>query len=199
MGLLRFRVGARTSVARPALKKTPKSLIEETVPSSFSPSWTSEAGRLADTSTRPFSTLSEQTLKPLTVSPSLYSEMSFSSWDVLHSASFVELMSMKRPNAGLILTILPSTSSPRRRSAIAFLPLPLEAACSASLPPGLASSFVATVTLSSFMLMIFTWTFSPSSYSAPFFSSMAFGASTSVVLPMSKKTPKLLTLTTVAS
>mmetsp|Transcript_53290 Transcript_53290/g.158959 ORF Transcript_53290/g.158959 Transcript_53290/m.158959 type:complete len:298 (+) Transcript_53290:920-1813(+) len=76
--LLSKRLGARTSWDKPASKNIPKSPTVITVPSSRSPSLTSDGMRRGETSTCSFCTLTDTTLRPETESPTEYSVRGFS-------------------------------------------------------------------------------------------------------------------------
>mmetsp|Transcript_172037 Transcript_172037/g.551461 ORF Transcript_172037/g.551461 Transcript_172037/m.551461 type:complete len:269 (-) Transcript_172037:955-1761(-) len=109
-GLARKLKGARTSVDRPASKKTPNLLMVSTVPSNLSPSLTSEARGRVDTSQVFFSRLMAMIFKPSIVSPTTYSESGLASWFGLHRASLSAPTLMKTPRVVLMLAMVPDIS-----------------------------------------------------------------------------------------
>mmetsp|Transcript_13624 Transcript_13624/g.34205 ORF Transcript_13624/g.34205 Transcript_13624/m.34205 type:complete len:424 (+) Transcript_13624:1643-2914(+) len=193
-GLASKLLGTRTSVAKPASKKTPNLLTVSTVPSSLSPCFDSDAKGRDETSTCSFAMFKDEILSPVTLSPWLYSERALASWLGRHNAFFWAPMSKNSPRLALTDTTVPTTSSPSLKL---FSGLPSDLLPDA--PDALASKFMETVTLSPSTLMTFTFTFCPTSYAEGSSLTSLFGQSTSDEASTSRKMPNLLTFLTVPS
>mmetsp|Transcript_49970 Transcript_49970/g.132073 ORF Transcript_49970/g.132073 Transcript_49970/m.132073 type:complete len:355 (-) Transcript_49970:389-1453(-) len=185
--LERYIVGPSTSLERPTSKKTPNSATFATVPSIVSPTLTESERRRVVTSICSFCLLMLATLRPETLSPTLYSPIGLESWFVLQRASRGAPTLKKMPNAGLIEATVPVTSAP--------ILMPSMEPLGTALP----SRSVLTVTRSPSTLTTFTFMVSPSAYSAGGLERNCVGARTSLPAPMLKKTPNLAPLRTVPS